>query len=95
LRRPSAANRKHRQAADRASLNEIGHEFGGRHHTTVLHAINRIELMRLFDKALNSTIMQLMDGLGCETLLVRLVARAHKGAARYSPQILLRRLRDH
>jgi len=40
-----------------ASLEEIGCEFGGMHHTTVLHAINRIEAMRRTDQALNSTIM--------------------------------------
>ena len=36
-----------------ASLQEIGREFGGRHHTTVLHAINKIEGMRHSDEALN------------------------------------------
>jgi hypothetical protein len=40
-----------------ASLEEIGREFGGKHHTTVLHSINRIEAMRRTDQALNSTIM--------------------------------------
>jgi len=40
-----------------ATLQEIGREFGGRHHTTVLHSINRIEAMRRTDQALNSTIM--------------------------------------
>jgi hypothetical protein len=29
-----------------ASLQEIGREFGGRHHTKVLHSINKIEAMR-------------------------------------------------
>jgi chromosomal replication initiator protein len=44
-----------------ASLQEIGREFGGRHHTTVLHSINKIEAMRRADKALDSTITQLME----------------------------------
>jgi hypothetical protein len=44
-----------------ASLQEIGREFGGRHHTTVLHSINKIEEMRRSDKALNRTITRLMD----------------------------------
>jgi hypothetical protein len=39
-----------------ASLAEIGRQFGGRHHTTVLHSINRIEAMRRADKALDRTI---------------------------------------
>src|SRR5580765_6082863 len=40
-----------------ASLEEIGRQFGGRHYTTVLHAISKIEAMRRTDQALNSTIM--------------------------------------
>jgi hypothetical protein len=45
----------------RASLQQIGREFGGRHHTTVLHSINRIEEIRRSDKALNRTITRLME----------------------------------
>jgi len=44
-----------------ASLQEIGREFGARHHTTLLHFINRIEAMRRSDKGLNSTITRLVD----------------------------------
>lgn len=40
------------------SLEEIGRLFGGRHHTTVLHSINKIEAMRRSDEALNHIIMQ-------------------------------------
>lgn len=43
-----------------ASLPEIGKKFGGKHHTTVLHSIRKIEKMRqenpLFDKEINSLI---------------------------------------
>jgi len=46
-----------------ASLQEIGREFGGKHHTTVLHSINRIDAMRRADKALNWTIIRLMEAL--------------------------------
>ena len=46
-----------------ASLPEIGRQFGGKHHTTVLHSIDKIEEMRRSDKHLNRTITRLMDAL--------------------------------
>jgi chromosomal replication initiator protein len=46
-----------------ASLTEIGRQFGGKHHTTVLHSIHKIEEMRRSDKDLNRTITRLMDAL--------------------------------
>jgi chromosomal replication initiator protein len=46
-----------------ASLPEIGRQFGGKHHTTVLHSINKIEELRRSDKELNRTITRLMDAL--------------------------------
>jgi hypothetical protein len=45
-----------------ASLEEIGREFGHRHHTTVLHSIDKVERM-LSDKAWNSTIMRFMKAV--------------------------------
>ena len=47
-----------------ASLPEIGKQFGGKHHTTVLHSINKIELMRQSDKELSKTLNRLLDSLG-------------------------------
>ena len=47
-----------------ASLPEIGKQFGGKHHTTVLHSINKIETLRRTDKDLNRTISRLLDTLG-------------------------------
>ena len=44
-----------------SSLQEIGREFRNRHHTTVLHSINKIEEMRRSDEALNRTITRLVD----------------------------------
>jgi chromosomal replication initiator protein len=44
-------------------LPEIGRQFGGKHHTTVLHSINKIEEMRRSDKDLNRVITRLMDAL--------------------------------
>jgi len=44
-----------------ASLPEIGRQFGGKHHTTVLHSINKIESQRRIDKELNRTVNKLLD----------------------------------
>lgn len=46
-----------------ASLPQIGREFGGKHHTTVLHSINKISQQRKTDKDLNKIINKLSDGL--------------------------------
>jgi hypothetical protein len=50
-----------------ASLEEIGREFGGRHHTTVLHSINKIEAMRRSDEAWNRTITRLVNAVVAQT----------------------------
>jgi chromosomal replication initiator protein len=44
-----------------ASLPEIGRQFGGKHHTTVLHSINKIDTQRRTDKDLNRTLNRLLD----------------------------------
>jgi chromosomal replication initiator protein len=46
-----------------ASLPEIGRAFGGKHHTTVLHSIKKIERLRNKDNDLNRTIHSLIDSL--------------------------------
>ncbi|ADV80843.1 chromosomal replication initiator protein DnaA [Terriglobus saanensis] len=46
-----------------ASLPEIGRQFGGKHHTTVMHSISKIDEQRRTDKSLNSTINKLMETL--------------------------------
>jgi len=46
-----------------ASLPEIGRYFGGKHHTTVLHSIQKIEEMRQRDETLNNLLQSLMDSL--------------------------------
>ncbi len=47
-----------------ASLPEIGRQFGGKHHTTVLHSIHKIDTLRRTDKELNRTVNRLVDSLG-------------------------------
>lgn len=46
-----------------ASLPQIGREFGGKHHTTVLHSINKIADQRKSDRDLNRLINKLSDSL--------------------------------
>ncbi len=46
-----------------ASLPEIGRAFGGKHHTTVLHSINKIERLRKTDKDLAQQLHRLTDAL--------------------------------
>jgi chromosomal replication initiator protein len=46
-----------------ASLPEIGRAFGGKHHTTVLHSIAKIQETRKTDKDLNRLINKLSDSL--------------------------------
>jgi chromosomal replication initiator protein len=46
-----------------ASLPEIGRVFGGKHHTTVIHSINKIEQSRHIDPDLNRLLQNLMDSL--------------------------------
>jgi chromosomal replication initiator protein len=46
-----------------ASLPEIGRAFGGKHHTTVLHSIGKIDKERQTNPELNRLIHSLMDSL--------------------------------
>jgi chromosomal replication initiation ATPase DnaA len=46
-----------------ASLSKIGREFGGKHHTTVLTSIKKIQALRCADVQLNQTIGKLADSL--------------------------------
>ena len=46
-----------------ASLPEIGRQFGGKHHTTVMHSIAKIDEQRRQDKDLNRTVNKLMETL--------------------------------
>ena len=47
-----------------ASLPEIGRQFGGKHHTTVLHSVEKIDETRKADKDLNRLLNKLTETLG-------------------------------
>jgi chromosomal replication initiator protein len=46
-----------------ASLPQIGKEFGGKHHTTVLHSIHKISELRQSDRDLNRLLNKLRDSV--------------------------------
>ena len=46
-----------------ASLPEIGRQFGGKHHTTVLHSIEKIDKQKQTDKDLNRTLNKMTETL--------------------------------
>jgi chromosomal replication initiator protein len=46
----------------RASLPEIGRSFGGKHHSTVIHSIRKVEDLRKKDGNFNSLIATLLEG---------------------------------
>jgi len=43
------------------SLPEIGRKFGGKHHSTIIHSINKVEEMRKEDTNFNNTVNNLMQ----------------------------------
>jgi chromosomal replication initiator protein len=45
----------------RMSLPQIGREFGNKHHTTVLHSVNKIETTRQGDRELNRLLQTFTD----------------------------------
>jgi chromosomal replication initiator protein len=46
-----------------ASLPEIGKSFGGKHHSTVIHSIRKIEALRKTDGAFNSLVNTLLESI--------------------------------
>ncbi len=45
------------------SYPEIGKEFGGKHHTTVMHSFDKIDRLTKEDRNFHNTISELIDGL--------------------------------
>jgi len=47
----------------KASFPEIGREFGGKHHTTVMHSVDKIEALQKEDRDFHRTVSDLIDNL--------------------------------
>jgi chromosomal replication initiator protein len=45
-----------------ASLPEIGRSFGGKHHSTVIHSIRKVEAMRQRDLDFNNQMNNFLEG---------------------------------
>ena len=45
------------------SYPEVGREFGGKHHTTVMHSFDKIEAMLREDRVFHKTVSELIDNL--------------------------------
>jgi chromosomal replication initiator protein len=45
------------------SFPEIGREFGGKHHTTVMHSVDKIETLQKEDRDFHNTVSGLIDSL--------------------------------
>jgi chromosomal replication initiator protein len=50
------------KALTRASLPEIGRSFGGKHHSTVIHSIRKVEELRKKDGNFNTLMANLLEG---------------------------------
>jgi len=49
------------KALTSASLPEIGKSFGGKHHSTVIHSIRKVESLRKDDHAFNRVVHTLLE----------------------------------
>ena len=47
----------------KASFPEIGREFGGKHHTTVMHSVDKIDVLQKEDRNFHRTVSELIDNL--------------------------------
>jgi chromosomal replication initiator protein len=51
------------KALTNASLPEIGRSFGGKHHSTVIHSVRKIEALRKRDGDFNTLLNTLSESL--------------------------------
>ena len=67
LRRPIAVPRQIAmyicKEVTKQSLPQIGKDFGGKHHTTVLHSIRKIESMKNKDSEISTAVNAIMKSL--------------------------------
>jgi chromosomal replication initiator protein len=49
------------KALTHASLPEIGRSFGGKHHSTVIHSIRKVETLRKGDTQFNMLLNSFME----------------------------------
>ena len=47
----------------KASFPEIGREFGGKHHTTVMHSVDKIDALQKEDRNFHRMVSDLIDNL--------------------------------
>jgi chromosomal replication initiator protein len=47
----------------KSSFPEIGRQFGGKHHTTVMHSVEKVQRLISSDSELQKTIARLIDAL--------------------------------
>jgi len=47
----------------KSSFPEIGREFGGKHHTTVMHSVDKIDALQKEDRNFHRTVSELIDSL--------------------------------
>ena len=45
------------------SYPEVGREFGGKHHTTVMHSVEKITTLMADDRVFHNAISELIDNL--------------------------------
>ena len=71
-----------------ASLPEIGRSFGGKHHSTVIHSIRKVEDLRKKDADFNTLINSFLEGfpVGIGTFPQAAAGRLRKACGRTLPR---------
>jgi chromosomal replication initiator protein len=51
----------------KSSFPEIGRQFGGKHHTTVMHSVEKVQRLVSSDADIQKSVAKLIDTLGSES----------------------------